>query len=106
MKVTEESEKVGLKLNIQRMKIMTSVPITSWQIDGETMGTVTDVKDVKTLVVYDVEWEKSMDSMKGKCAMFQHTVSTWCLLNGELAEEDGSGNQKNEHKDTELTIIM
>ena len=42
MKVTEESEKVGLKLNIQKMKIMTSVPITSWQIDGETMGTVTD----------------------------------------------------------------
>ena len=42
MKVTEESEKVGLKLNIQKMKIMTSVPITSWQIDGETIGTVTD----------------------------------------------------------------
>ena len=37
--------------------------------------------------------------------LFQHTVSTWCLLNGESAEEDGSGNQKNEHKDTELTII-
>ena len=37
MKVKEESEKVGLKLNIQNMKIMTSGPITSWQIDGETM---------------------------------------------------------------------
>ena len=42
MKVREESEKVGLKLNIQKMKIMTSSPITSWQIDGETMETVTD----------------------------------------------------------------
>ena len=37
MKVKEESEKVGLKLNIQKMKIMASGPITSWQIDGETM---------------------------------------------------------------------
>ena len=42
MKVKEESEKVGLKLNIQKMKIMVSGPITSWQIDGETMETVTD----------------------------------------------------------------
>ena len=42
MKVKEESEKVGLKLNIQKTKIMASSPITSWQIDGETMETVTD----------------------------------------------------------------
>ena len=42
MKVKEESEKVGLKLNIQKMKIMTSSPITSWQIDGQTMETVRD----------------------------------------------------------------
>ena len=42
MKVKEEKEKAGLKLNIQKMKIMASGPITSWQIDGETMGTVTD----------------------------------------------------------------
>ena len=42
MKVKEESEKVGLKLNIQKTKMMTSSPITSWQIDGETMATVTD----------------------------------------------------------------
>ena len=42
MKVKEESEKVGLKLNIQKTKIMASSPITSWQIDGETMKTVTD----------------------------------------------------------------
>ena len=42
MKVKEESEKVGLKLNIQKMKIMASGPITSWQIDGETVETVAD----------------------------------------------------------------
>ena len=43
MKVKEESEKVGLKFNIQKTKIMASGPITSWQIDGETMETVTDL---------------------------------------------------------------
>ena len=42
MKVKEKSEKVGLKLNIQKTKIMASGPITSWQIDGETVQTVTD----------------------------------------------------------------
>ena len=43
MKVKEESEKVGLKLNIQKTKIMTSGPITSWQIDGEIVATVADL---------------------------------------------------------------
>ena len=42
MKVKEESEKIGLKLNIQKMKIMASVPITSWEIDGETVETMSD----------------------------------------------------------------
>ena len=42
MKVKEESEKVGLKLNIQKMKIMASDPITSWETDGETVETVSD----------------------------------------------------------------
>ena len=42
MKVKKGSEKAGLKLNVQKMKIMESVPITSWQIDGETVETVTD----------------------------------------------------------------
>ena len=42
MKVKEESEKVGLKLNMQKTKIMASGPITSWEIDGETVETVTD----------------------------------------------------------------
>ena len=43
MKVKEESEKVGLKLNIQKTKIMASVPVTSWQIDGKTVETVADL---------------------------------------------------------------
>ena len=69
MKVKGESEKVGLKLNIQKTKIMASGPITSWQIDGETMETVTDFiflvskimadgdcsHEIKTLVL----WKKS-----------------------------------------------
>ena len=42
MRVKEESEKIGLKINIQKMKIMASGPITSWQIDGETVETVSD----------------------------------------------------------------
>ena len=42
MKVKEDSEKVGLNLNIQKMKIMASGPITSWEIDGETVGTLSD----------------------------------------------------------------
>ena len=42
LKVKEESEKIGLKLNIQKMKIMASGPITSWEIDGETVETVSD----------------------------------------------------------------
>ena len=66
MKVKEESEKVGLKLNIQKTKIMASSPITSWQIDGETMETVTDSKitadgdfshEIKTFAL----WKKSYD---------------------------------------------
>ena len=57
MKVKEESEKVGLKLNIQKTKIMASGPITSWEIDGETVETVTDfiwgggaIKSLKMLI--------------------------------------------------------
>ena len=56
MKVKEESEKAGLKLNIQKTKIMASSPITAWQIDGETMETVTDfifwtAKSLQTVTV-------------------------------------------------------
>ena len=53
MKVKEESEKVGLRLNIQNTKIMASGPITSWQIDGETMETVTDFKSLGSKITAD-----------------------------------------------------
>ena len=53
MKVKEESEKVGLKLNIQKTKIMSSGPITSWQIDGETVGTVADFNFLGSKITED-----------------------------------------------------
>ena len=54
MKVKEESEKTGLKLNIQKTKIMASSPITSWQIDGKTMKTVTDSIFLGSRITADV----------------------------------------------------
>ena len=54
MKVKEESEKVGLKLNIQKTKIMASGPITSWEIDGETVGTVSDFIFLGSKITADV----------------------------------------------------
>ena len=53
MKVKEESEKIGLKLNTQKMKIMASSPITSWQIDGETMKIVTDFIFLSSKIAMD-----------------------------------------------------
>ena len=53
MKMKEKSEKVGLKLNIQKMKIMASGPITSWQMDGETMETVTDFIFLGSKIIAD-----------------------------------------------------
>ena len=53
MKVKEESEKVGLKLNIQKTKIMTSGPITSWEIDGETVETVSDFIFLGSKIIAD-----------------------------------------------------
>ena len=55
MKVKVESEKVGLKLNIQKTKIMPSGPVTSWQIDGETMETVTDFIFVDSKIIADCD---------------------------------------------------
>ena len=55
MKVKEESEKVGLKLNIQKTKIMASGPITSWQIDGETVETVLDFSFLGSQITADVD---------------------------------------------------
>ena len=56
MKVEKESEKVGLKLNIHKTKIMASSPITSWQIDGETMETVTDCIFLGSKITADGAW--------------------------------------------------
>ena len=55
MKVKEESEKAGLKLNIQKAKIMASSPITSWQIDGETMETVADFIFLDSKITVDTD---------------------------------------------------
>ena len=71
MKVKEESEKVGLKLNIQKTKILASVPITSWEIDGETVETVSDFiflgapKSLQMVIaamkIKDTPWKESYD---------------------------------------------
>ena len=68
MKVKEESEKVGLKLNIQKTKIMASGPITSWQIDGDTVGTVADFIFLVSKVTADGDCshEIKRHSLEGK----------------------------------------
>ena len=66
MKIKEESENVGLKLNIQKTKIMASIPITSWQIDRETMETVTDFICLGSKITVD-----------GDCS---HEIKRWLLL--------------------------
>ena len=69
LKVKEESEKVGLKLNIQKTKIMASGPITSWQIDGETMETVTHLiyLSPKSLLMVNAAMNlKNASSLEGK----------------------------------------
>ena len=60
MKVKEESEKAGIKLNIQKMKIMASGPITSWQINGETMETVTDFIFLGSKITADGEIKRCL----------------------------------------------
>ena len=60
MKVKEESEKAGLKLNIQKTKIMASSPITSWQIDGETMETVKDFIFLASKITSDGDWNREI----------------------------------------------
>ena len=72
MKEKEESEKEGLKLNIQKTKIMASVPTTSWQIDGETMETVTDFIILSSKITADLKFHCS------------HEIKR-CLLHGRKA---------------------
>ena len=70
MKAKEESEKVGLKLNIQKTKIMASGPITSWQVDKETMETVTDFIFLGSKITVDCD-----------CS---HGIKVACSLEGKL----------------------
>ena len=72
MKVKEESEKVGLKLNIQKTKIMAFSPITSWHIDGETMETVTDFIFLGFKITADFEICKS--NLKSKSLQYFHQL--------------------------------
>ena len=72
MKVKEESEKVGLKLNIQKTKIMTSGPITSWQIDGETVETVADFIFGGSKITADGDWSHEIK----RCLLLGRKVKT------------------------------
>ena len=72
MKVKEESEKVGLKLNIQKTKIMASGPITSWQIDGETVETVADFIFLGSQIIADGDCSHEIK----RCLLFERKVMT------------------------------
>ena len=87
MKVKEKSEKAGLKLNIKKMKIMESSPITSWQIDGEIMETVTDFIFLDSKITVD-----------GDCS---HEIKS-CLLFGRKAMI----NQDNILKSRDITFLI
>ena len=72
MKVKEESEKVGLRLNIQKTKITAASPITSWQIDGETMETVADFNFGGSKITADGDWSHEIK----RCLLFERKVMT------------------------------
>ena len=88
MKVKEESEKVGLKLNIQKTKIMASGPITSWEIDGETMETVRDFLFLFSKITADGDcsheikmlapWKKSYDQPRQHIRKQRHYLANKC----------------------------
>ena len=82
MKVKEESEKVGSKLNIQKTKIMATGPITSWEIDGETMGTVTDFIFVGSKITADGDCSHEIK----RCLLLGRKVMT--NLDGVLKSRD------------------
>ena len=96
MKVKEESEKVGLKLNIQKMTIMASNPITSWQIDGETVETVSDFNFLGSKITADgncsheikktlAPWKKSYDKPR------QHIKTQRCYFANKGPSSQGYG---------------
>ena len=82
MKVKEKSEKAGLKLNIQKMKIMASGSITSWQIDGETMGTVNDLIFLSSNITADGDCSHEIK----RCLLLGRKVMT--ILDSILKSRD------------------
>ena len=106
MKVKEESEKVGLKLNIQKTKFMASSPITSWQIDGETVETVVDfifgapkslqmvtaaMKLKKTLIPWKESYDQPRQHIKKQR---HHCVNKVCLVKGGIGGRRRRGRQR------------
>ena len=83
MKQKEESEKAGLKLNIQKTKIMASGPITSWQIDGETMETVTDFIFLGSKITADTD--------------YSHEIKRCLLLGIKIYDKPRQNIQKQRH---------
>ena len=79
MKVKKESEKVGLKLNIQKMKIMVSGPITSWEIDGETVETVSDFIFGGSKITADGDFsqEKNKDAYSLEEKLWPTQIAYW-----------------------------
>ena len=75
MKVKEESEKVGLKLNIQKMKIMAYGPITSWQIDGETMEKVTDFIFLASQITAVSDFMTAAMKLKDACSLEEKAMT-------------------------------
>ena len=76
MKVKEESEKAGLKLNIQKMKIMASGPITSWKIDEETMETLRDFIFLGSKITADSDCSHEL---KDVCSLEEKLLPTWTV---------------------------
>ena len=77
MKVKEESEKAGLKLNVQKTKIMASGPITSWQIDGETMETMTDFIFLGSKITANGDWSHEI---KRRLLLVEKLSPTYSIL--------------------------
>ena len=88
MKVKEESEKIGLKLNIQKTKIMASSPITSWEIDGETVETVSDFIFGGSKITADGDWSHEIK----RRLLFGRRVMT--NLDSILKSRDITGQQR------------
>ena len=96
MKVKEESEKVGLKLNIQKTKIMASGPITSWEIDGETVETVSDFIFLVSKITADGDCSHEIKRH------FESVLMTWMKLEPIIQNEVS---QKEKHQYSILTLI-